>query len=637
MYPYRMSRNAPTNGAVGAHTVTLIGWTNPHRDSRSRSRSRAREPGPTTTVETPGVITKFSVGGAVEKAIDGVKRMHVEEGDLSNVTVTVRWSYAQIRELWEDVAAGGKPDDVPATIEMRELPGSGSAANWLSGAENEVGHDDVTIGAAAMVVIPKPPTSATAVGYSEGIGSTTIHFGRDPDAEAEGFELYVANAQDFAAGSTTMSGAYVIEDAEPQGIVLERDGTGVIYEGSSPVKFDVTAVPAREDLELQVRFDLDDVTGETVASRDNYIDKSIGTIPTGTDDTDKDTVTLTLDSNDANRDDDELVLHAEVVAYALDSGAYTDVGSKMEEITVIDIHKLPPAMVSPMTVEVTESDDVTTTLTYTINRNPPDTIVLPGEVLQYTTEALTIALAMDAMSTATSGDDYRVDAMVTVPEHSGKAADGWMQEVEVEVETPTDDQIEDTEVLILNATVTGNTAANGGGNRMDAEAVATVNIKDGTDTLVSVRDNAYDVIKTELGDPPMVYMGISGARQLTGANLFDYESDAVTVRFGTSVEGGGVTASAGDDGMITITGVAPSAGDDTKVTIEATATRNASSLVESQTKADIAQLTFPVTVVPAPLDALVVEVAAAPMEIMEGGMSTITATASRMIEASDEA
>ena len=571
---------------------------------------------------TAGQITEISVDGSDEKAVGGVKRQHVTEGVLTEATVKIRWSHAQLRTLWAGVAAGSKPPDVPVILSMTPLM---SAESWLSEAETETAHDDVTIGTAAMVVVPKKPTSATSVGYDEGTGSTTIHFGLDPDAEAEAFELMVENPWDFAAGSLTTSKVHVIEDIDPQNIVLKRDGRGVIYEGRSDVKFDVTADPPREDLDLAVRFDLEDITGQTVASRDNYIDKSIGTIPTGTGPAAKDTVTLTLDNNDGNRDDDELALHAEVVVYALDTGAYEGIDDPdPEEITVVDVHKLPPLMVSPMTAAVAEGGKAM--LTYTINRNPPDTIVLPGEVREYTNEPLTITLM--GGGDATAGDDYRImDMTLDVPKHSGKASDGWMQEAEGEVEIMMDEDIEGMETLMLDATVTGNTTDNGTGSRMDAEAVATLTINDATDTLVSMSADAYEVIKEELGDPPTLQKGMSGT--LTGADLFDYDATAVSVAYGTAVLDGGAVSASASGGTVTIMGV--SAGT-AKVEITATATPNASSLIPNQTKANVAQITFPVTV---DLADLSVAVVANPMEIMEGGMSTITATASRVIDASD--
>ena len=82
-------------------------------------------------------------------------------------------------------------------------------------------------------------------------------------------------------------------------------------------------------------------------------------------------------------------------------------------------------------MKVDAKEGTKTTLTYTVNRNPRDTIAIPGEVLRYTLEPLTLTvMAKDA----TMKDDYRImTPMVTIPKHSGTGPK-WTQMVEVEVE-----------------------------------------------------------------------------------------------------------------------------------------------------------------------------------------------------------
>ena len=299
--------------------------------------------GPTTpTTDMTGRITAISISGAVKKTIGGVERMHVTEGAASStVSVTVEWTADQLRQIWAPVPAGGKPTDVTVMLDM--MPALVPGLAWVSEAETEAGHDDVTIGAGLMVAIPPAP-AASDRNPKTSTGSASIAFNRDADAENEAFTIQVTNASAFDAGSKTMSDLYVIDDIETQGIMLKRVLAGVVYEGGPNIAFDVYADPARVNLDLQVRFDLEDVTGETVASRQNTLDKAIGTISTGS--TAKDTVTLTLDGNDANRTDDTIKLMAEVVDYARDTGAYTEVGEKEVEIMVYDVHQIPPTTVS---------------------------------------------------------------------------------------------------------------------------------------------------------------------------------------------------------------------------------------------------------------------------------------------------
>ena len=167
---------------------------------------------------------------------------------------------------------------------------------------------------------------------------------------------------------------------------------------------------------------------------------------------------------------------------------------------------------------------------------------------------------------------------------------------------------------MLDFVVNGTEAANGPSDS-DVDGQASVTIQDATETLISVRDNAYDVIQETLGTPPTLMTGTSA--ELMGANLFDYDSSAVSVAYATSVEGAAVTASA-SGGTVTI--MAASAGE-AKVMITATATPNGSSLVVNQTKSNVAQLTFPVMVEDPPLTFTVMGPENPEnMNLVEGGM-----------------
>ena len=71
-----------------------------------------------------------------------------------------------------------------------------------------------------------------------------------------------------------------------------------------------------------------------------------------------------------------------------------------------------------------------------------------------------------------------------------------------------------------------------------------------------------------------------------------------------------------------------------KITVTGTASMSTTSLIETQTVSNVAELTFPVMVVDAEL---VVTLSADPMEIEAGGTTTITATANRAVTAGDGA
>ena len=383
-----------------------------------------------------------------------------------------------------------------------------------------------------------------------------------------------------------------------------RASLGTVYEGGPDVLFDITADPRREDLDLSVRYDLTDLEGVSVASRSYSLGSSLGTIPIGNEPDDKDTARINLDPNDGNREDIDLQLHAEVVSYGLDTGAFDDIQSKKVDFTVVDVHKLPPLMVTPSAATVMEGGEIE--LTLTVDRNPPVTIAIAGEVRQHTHEALSIAV--EAGGTLN-------DFTVAVPEHNKRSP--WTQSVKHKVKVPENEDVDvvDGETMaMLNFVVKGTESTNGPRPSEPAyDAQVALTIQDATATLVSVKDGAYDAIKAALGEPPTLITGMSGG--LMGGDLFKYDASAVSVTYGTSVEGGAVTASASDDGMVTIRAVMAG---EAKVSITATATANTSSLIIDQTKPNVAMLTFPVMVEDAPLEPLVFTVSAEDGNLVEG-------------------
>ena len=573
--------------------------------------------GPTTpTGDTTGQIKAITIGGAMEKTTGGVKRMHVTEGAASNmVTVMVEWTADQLRTIWAAVPAGSKPTGVTVMLDM--MPAMVPSLAWVSEAETEAGHDDVTIGAGLVVEIPAMPATGDRAPKSAS-GSASIAFNRDADAENEAFYIEVTNAGAFDAGSKTMSDLHVIDDSETQGITLMRVGTGVVYEGGPNISFEVKADPPRVDLDLQVRFDLEDVTGETVASRENTLDKAVGTISTGA--TAKETVTLTLDGNDMNRTDDKIKLQAEVVDYARDTGAYTGVGEKEHEIEVIDVHRIPPTTVMPKTVDAKEGTK--TTLTYTVNRNPRDTIAIPGEVRRYTSEPLKLTvMAKDK----TMEDDYRIMVpMITIPMHGGKAP--WTQEVKVEVEIHADDDL-GMEALMLDATVEGTVAGNGPPTpQTDPEAMATINIEDATVKLVEAKPQADldAAIKAAGADAALT---VDDMVTIMGSALFDSVDGATVIYSATSSDAMVASAmTSGGEIMITAKGKG-----DVMITVEASASMASGVKANPQTEPDRASVEIPISVALAPLS-IMLEGPDAGMNLVEGMEYTITAKANRAVE-----
>ena len=576
--------------------------------------------GPTTSpVPTNGEITEISIDGAVEKNIDG-KRMHVQEGDHSKVSVTILWEDDQLEELWKDVPAGGKPADAVVMIAAESIE-TGNP-RWLSPAE--LNHD-VNIGPGFVINVPIPKVPKTAR-YDDSTGSTQFTLGRDDDAEAEAFKLVVTNIPAFHEDSEDESADHVIEDAQTQGITLERDGKGVIYEGGDDVVFEVAADPALVNLSIEVRFDLDDVTGETVASRDNRLDVSSATIGPGRDETES--VTVTLDDNDGNRTDDTLKMHAEVVPYALDTGAYEGITSQEVDFTVVDVHKLPTLMVSPATGMVTEGEEIE--LTLTINRNPANTIATDPETRQYTSEAIDVMLTMGAGTTAGMGD-YDLPATAKFEKHDGKAP--WTQEMKVMVMASEDDELDGGEMLVLDAMVAGTMTEYG--SEKDAHAgVSMLTIEEGTMKLVSPKTDEeiqaviYPAKEAGMGADMMFNPG--EMIEVAPASALFNSAEGVALSYSAMSDNEDVATVSVSGSTVTVT-AEDMAGVMAHITITAHASMPSGAKGLPQTDPREASIIFPVEV---GLEALSIMLSGPEdMNVAEGMSAMVTATANRAVTA----
>ena len=432
----------------------------------------------------------------------------------------------------------------------------------------------------------------------------------------------------------------VIEDDEDQTVRIRnskfRGAPTNVYEPagdpeiSNPV-FWVDAEPNRNDLPLEVRLDMVDLNDQTVSSAKISLSAAALTLNDG-DTGDSDSVTVNLPASDGDREDDSYKLNASVNVYSVATGGYETIPVAEHAFTVIDRHKLPDLTVSPATATVAEGG--MTELTLTINRNPSNTFVgAPAinsgdeEKRQYTDEEVSVLLSRGTDSTAGASDFSIPPASnpVTFPKWERGPLTASMK---VMVEATTDDDIDDMEMLVLDAAVGGSVAANGT-DKMEHAGVSTLTITEGTDKLVWAKavDVIYAAVEAAIGEDKSLnanetaeIMGSALFNAAEGVSLsFTAESDNMDV-VSVPVASGTVMLEAGD-----MAGMAA-------ITVTAHASMPSGVTIATQTDPDEASVTFPVTVVLADLS---VTVAANPMEIMEGGMSTITATASRMIEASD--
>ena len=322
---------------------------------------------------------------------------------------------------------------------------------------------------------------------------------------------------------------------------------------------------------------------------------------------------------DKNREDDTITLNLYTGGVG-SASVVTDLS-----LVATDINKLaaPAAITAVAKDAALNGDDVTEIveggdpvyLTITVDRGTSATKDLT------TGEELTV----DIRAGAAQAGDYEVDPVrVTLP---GKDSGKSTSDVDIVLTALSDEDV-GTEALVLNLEVSGETA-NGSGS---STGTFTIPIVDKTTTKVEPKsqDEAYPAIMAAM-EAGAGEDGLNPGESFSvmTSDLFTV-ADGYTVAYGASVEGGAASVSASGD---SVTVDAKSAGE-AKVTVTATAKMAGSSFIPSQTVSNIAEITFPVTVVDKPL---VVTVAADPAEIMEGGTSTITATANRAVEAGDGA
>ena len=528
------------------------------------------------------------------------------------------------------------------------MPGSytGSLPNWLSPIDAQGDADFPNPNQpegelSGTVRIKLPTVGADGRDRRVASGTLSILFPEDNhEAEPDGFYIQVIGSDDININESRrdddmMTLDVVIEDNEAQKVTVGQGRSAggsanptALYEGVDTA-FTITAVPPRDELPLTVELDMLDVAGVTVSAAEISLETASVTLNadrSGSVADNSEDVTVHLPASDKNRVDNYYQLQASVNVYSLQAGGFDDIAVYAHHMKVLDVHKLPVLTVSAASTTVMEGGDAVK-LTLSVNRNPANTIAVDPETILYTQEELRITVSPNASSTASDSDYELSESTVTIPE---RKTGSFTQTMDITVEASPDEDI-DMETLVLDFVVNGALVTANGPRPDDApayDAQVSLTIDDATEALVSVKADASDTIKAALGDPPMLSPGMSG--ELMGSDLFAYDANAVSVGYSTSVDGAAVTASA-SNGTVTVTGAAAG---DAKVTITATATPNASSLVENnQTKANVAQLTFPVTVV---LDALAVTVEAADMEIMEGGSTMITATANREVAASDD-
>ena len=550
-----------------------------------------------------GQITKLElIGGDVsEKTIGGVKRYHVPEGAQNvKLAATVQWTH-------EEIAAIGYDTWQTFNVEIKSDRGTRALPNWLSWIDDEGDVDfpnttGAPLGRLSGVVRVKTPKLAevpTFRGSPRHVKSKTgelallvLHDNHEAENDAFYIEAVGSDHVDLNATAAVnrITPDVVIEDDEDQ--VVTVSGPSKVYEGDSggnaPV-LTVTAKPERIDLPLEVRLDMIDLSGVSVSSAEISLSKSAMTLQDGTTGN-SDTVTIHLPATDGNREDDDYQMQASVNVYSLASGGYRTIPVETHDIEVLDRHKLPVLTVSPATGTVEEGDEIE--LTLTINRNPHNTPVSSNERLQYTQEAVTVALTMGAGSSAAVNDDFLLPAPVTFPK---RERGSYTTEMKVEVTARADNELDDMEVLVLDAMVAGTVAANG--SDKDAYAgVSSLTIEEGTERLVwaKTQEEVQSAIQAarERGMGSDMTFSTGEMIEIMGSALFN-SAQGITLDYLAKTSDGNVASTVTDGGgRVVVTAVNAGMAD---ITITAHATSSGATIPD-QTAPDEASIMFPVEV-----------------------------------------
>ena len=568
-------------------------------------RSIFRRKGYLLTALAVAVLLAASSGTAYAQATITAAKT-VNEGDSATVTVTLKGFI----EAAEDVNTpnGAETATVTATI------GVGTETTTATEGEADgLGVDISTgLGLVATFMIPANATlNRASYSATRTIRVQTLH---DLDAEDEIFDwsfiLAAGGLVDSADAEIGVAEGrpttLTIEDDEDQEYNLTADDDGDAKEGGDDITVTVTANPAHVNGSATLALQLD--APRSIASLTGLTDNTLEAI----DSTARmRTATITLGGNDKNRDEDTIT----VSVHSGSAGNSTLVDSL--SIDIEDKNALPA-----VTVMVVDEDGDAL--------DPQPTSVKEGE------SVMVVVTVLDDKDKATdAAEDLEVALM---PTGTADSADyilvgssdidmGDEMSAVIDIEVRSDEDV-GMESLMFDAVVSGD-SANGPGTRTSA-AVLSLYIEDETAKKITPKASEADyaalmaAIAAGGGDD-----GVNPGDTVTvmTSDLFDV-MDGYTASYGVSVEGDSASASASGD-AVTINALMAG---EAKVTVTGTARMASSSLIPTQTVSNVAELTFPVMVVDTEL---VVTVSADPMEIAEGGMSTITATANRYVTVGD--
>ena len=547
-----------------------------------------------------GVVFMLGVG-QVAAQVKTAKITTVDEGGRLMVMVTPEISVPASNDGTTDLTVSVTPAFAdPAQVDATKLQTVAEAP-------------DITT-TAVTLTWDVPANTSTTDPSSPSLPTKTATFaiGTDLDAEDERITVTVAVAgagaytnkgtADALAATTNAVQHITIDDADEQEFVWEVT-TAKPKEGS-PIAVTLMAKPTPDQLAYTTALS---VTGMGYSVAPNSFSFDAAQDVAG-EDGPMASLSITTPSSDKNRDMDTIMVNAFVAGTAS-----TRVPAL--SIDVADVHALPMAdKISAMAfmddgkgmpskdeaMSVMEGGDPVH-VTVTVDRGTSGYPM--GEDLK-----------VSVMADGSQASDYRVDpAMVTIGSGMGEKKETFKLWALKDEDVGAED-------LMLTLTAKGATADNGPGEVMTMFSIA---IEDDTMPWVSVKDGAYDDIMMALGDDPL---NPGDEVMIMTDDLFMYDDDMYNVSFGASVEGAAVSASSSGEA---VTIMAMEAGEG-KVTVTATATPMSGSLVITQDRANVAQVTFPVMVELA--DLMLTLSGPEDMNLVEGMSYEIKAMANRAVE-----
>ena len=565
------------------------------------SRSISRRKGYLLTALFAAVLLAASSGTAWAQQLDEISIVLEPPrtmGEGSDATITVRGTAVVEPTPQTGDVASDRVVSVDLTLATSDaVPGS------TPGEFNEAGQiDDAGIVSNPRVLLVFAENTGSSARRRTATGTITVRANEDADAEHE--RVLVSGAASGGGNAPTPAPtpvSFTILDDETQTYVLTLND-----------RIHTSTNPPREGEDIEVTLKAKPVHYEGGSTLTLHLSKgggravgyaatgeganSAGSIAIGTNNpaggnalgTPVNTRSITIeqshdfDNGDGNRETDVISLEAYSGLAGRDSLADS------LDINVLDIHMLPAA--SDITAVAKDEDGTVVTemteggdpvyLTITVDRGR-------GSLDGITGEELTVDIR-PGNAGQVADYDLSESRIVLESRSSGQQTNDIDLEIELSARSDEDIGMED---LALNLEVSGDSDI----GTESSTGTFTISLVDSTMKQVEPKseDEAYPAIMAAMeeaaGDD-----GLNPGESFTimTSDLFTV-AEGYTAAYGVSVEGGAVSVSASSDSA-TVT--AKSAGE-AKVTVTATAKAATSSFAPSQTVANIAEITFPVTVV----------------------------------------